>query len=332
MGDICRSFLSSCVAFSCAFFESLVFLILSSISASSSLPSSSPISFWIAFFCSGKKNSRWGLPHLPLAAGADALLALQHRNLGLDQAEPLPQPLGDRRGFQDRLPVGNLDGQVRGDRVGELGIVLDLLDDADYLGRHPLVELHVALELGGGRAREGLRFDALTHRVTERDRLGLVILAAIGVLDYFRALSALDQYLDGAVGELEQLQYARKRANLVDRLRCRIFVGRVLLGGEQDEGVGPHHLLEREDRLLASDEEGHDHVRKYDDVAQWQHRIGPGFTWRRRWAWLCSGHGPKSVLLSLSAAIRLCAATTECRWAGEGIRAAAAISAPPGQV
>jgi hypothetical protein len=36
--------------------------------------------------------------------------------------------------------------------------------------------------------------------------------------------------------------------------------------------------------------------------------------------------------LSLSAATRLCAATTECHWAGKGIRAAAAISAPKGQV
>src|SRR5262249_51704557 len=113
-------------------------------------------------------------------------------------------------------------------------------------------------------------------------------------------MSALDQYLDGAVGELEQLQYARKRADFVDRLRCGVVVGRVLLRGQQDEGVGPHHLLERKDRLLASDEEGRDHVRKYDGVAQWQHRIGSGFTWRRRWAWLCSGHGPKSVLLSLN--------------------------------
>jgi hypothetical protein len=51
------------------------------------------------------------------------------------------------------LPVGNLEGQVRGDRVGELGIVLNLLDDADYFGRQLLVEFHVALELGGGRAR-----------------------------------------------------------------------------------------------------------------------------------------------------------------------------------
>src|SRR5262249_50339189 len=76
-------------------------------------------------------------------------------------------------------------------------------------------------------------------------------------------------------------------------------VGHVLLGGEQDEGVGPHRLLEREDRLLASDEEGRDHVRKYDGVAQRQHRIGSDFTWRKRWAWPCSGHRPKSILLSL---------------------------------
>ena len=90
------------------------------------------------------------LPDLPLNAGADALLDLEHRDFTLHQAEHLLQPRGDRRGLQDRLPVGNLEGQVRGDRVGELGIVLDLLDDANYLGRHLLVELHVALELGGG--------------------------------------------------------------------------------------------------------------------------------------------------------------------------------------
>src|SRR5262249_24628775 len=191
-------------------------------------------------------------------------------------------------------------------------------DDADYLGRHPLVKLRVALKLVGDQSREGLRFDVITDRVAQRDRLGLVILAAIRVLDHFRALSALEQYLDAAVGELEQLQYARKRANLVDRLHCRIVVGGVLLGGEQDEGVGPHHLLEREDRLLASDEEGRDHVRKYDGVAQRQHRIGSGFAGNEWWSRLGSGHGPKSFLLPRRPALR--AATTECRWAGNGRR------------
>src|SRR5262245_17384490 len=138
--------------------------------------------------------------------------------------------------------------------------------------------------------------------------------------------------IDGAVGEFELLQYARKRANLVDRLRCRIFVGRVLLGGEQDEGVGPHRLLEREDRLLASDEERHNHVRKYDDVAQRQHRIGSGFTWRKRWAWLCSGHSPKSILLFPPPRPARAQPRQSADGLRQGIRAAAAISAPKGQV
>ena len=76
---------------------------------------------------------------------------------------------------------------MRRDRVGELGIVLHLLNDADYLGRHLLVELHVVLERGGDQPRQGHRFNALTDRVAEHDRLGLVIVAAIGVLDHFRA-------------------------------------------------------------------------------------------------------------------------------------------------
>src|SRR5262245_18556206 len=280
MGDLCRSFLSSCVAFSRASFESLVFLILSSISASSSLPSSSPSSFWIAFICSWRKNSRWVFSICRLTrvrmrlstCSTEISLSIRPSSFSSRSVTDVVSRIACRSGILRARCEATVSA-----------LVFDLLDDADHLGRHPLVELRVALEVIGDRAREGLGFDALTHRLAQRDRLGLVILAAIRVLDHFGALSALDQDLDGAIGELEQLQHARKRANVVDRLRCRIVVGHVLLGGEQDEGVGPHHLLEREDRLLASDEEGHDHVRKYDGVAQWQHRIGSGFTWRKQW-------------------------------------------------
>jgi hypothetical protein len=48
---------------------------------------------------------------------------------------------------------------MRGDRVGELGIVLDLADRADHLGRDLLVQLHVVLELGDHRARQRLDLD-----------------------------------------------------------------------------------------------------------------------------------------------------------------------------
>src|SRR4029450_4851799 len=78
----------------------------------------------------------------------------------------------------------------------------------------------------------------------------------------------------------------------------RIVVGGVLLRRQQNEGVRPHHFLKGADRLLAADEERHDHVRENDDVAQRQHRIGPDFSRHQSWAWLgSSGHGPKILLL-----------------------------------
>ena len=86
------------------------------------------------------------------------------------------------------------------------------------------------------------------------------------------ARDALDQHLHGAVGQLQQLQHVGERADVVDRVGLGIVVGGVLLGGEQDLLVGAHHLFERPDRLLAPDEERHDHVREHDDVAQRQHR------------------------------------------------------------
>ena len=218
-----------------------------------------------------------GLLHLALDARADALLDLQHGDFALHQAEHLLQPLGDGRRLQDHLLVGNLDREMRGDGVGELGIVLDLLDHADDFGRHLLVELHIVLELGDDRARKRLGLDLLADGVRKHDGVGFVVFGAVGVVLDLGARSALDQHLDGAVGQLEQLQHARERADLEDRTGRRIVVGGVLLRCEQNEGVGAHHLFERLDRLLAADEQRHDHVREDDDVAQRQHRISPGF-------------------------------------------------------
>ena len=109
------------------------------------------------------------LLHLALDARADALLDLQDRDFALHQAEHLFQPLGDDRRLEHRLLVGNLDREMRGDRVGELGIVLDLLDRADDLGRHLLVELHIALELGDDRARQRLGLDLLADVLVGND-------------------------------------------------------------------------------------------------------------------------------------------------------------------
>ncbi len=262
-----------------------------------------------------------GLLHLPLDARADALLDLQHRDLALHQAEHLLEPLGDARRLEDRLLVGDLDGEVGSDSVGELGIVLDLLDHADHLGRHLLVELHVALELGDDRARQCFGLDPLAGIVRERLRLGLVVIGARAVLQHACALGAFDQHLHGAVGQLQELQHARERADLEDRVGRRIVVGGVLLGREQDEGIVAHHLFERTDRLLAADEQRHDHMGEDDDVAQRQDRIGPLFTGlrqdarlRRSLSWLSF----QSCVEPLPATRRHGAAAAECIATGPG--------------
>ena len=153
------------------------------------------------------------LLHLPLDARADALLDLQHGDFALHQAEHLFQALGDARRLQDHLLVGNLHGEMRSHRVGELGIVLDLLDHADDFRRHFLVELHIAFELVDDRARQRFGLDLIARGIGDHRGFGLEIFLAVGVLLDLRARSALDQHLHGAVGQLEQLQHARQRAD-----------------------------------------------------------------------------------------------------------------------
>ena len=165
-----------------------------------------------------------GLLHLPLHAGADALFHLQDGNFAFHQAEHLFKALGDGRRLQDFLLVGNLDGEMRSDRVGELGVILDLLDHADHFGRHFLVQLHIVFEFGDDRTRHGFRLDAVSRVVGNRGSVGFVVVDPIRIFENLRARRAFDQHLDGAVGQLEQLQHARQRPDFEDRVGCRIVV------------------------------------------------------------------------------------------------------------
>ena len=81
---------------------------------------------------------------------------------------------------------------------------------------------------------------------------------------------ALDQDLDRAVGQLQELQHAGHRADPIDVVDARIVLAGVLLRHQKDLLVVAHDLLERADRFLAPDEQRHDHVGEDDDVAQRQ--------------------------------------------------------------
>jgi hypothetical protein len=110
------------------------------------------------------------LLHLPLDAVADLLLDLQHADLGLHEGVDALQPLGDRGDLQQFLLVGDLDLQVRGDRVGQLAGIVDLVDRHQHLGRNLLVELDVLLELRHHRTRQRLQLLRLAGHF--RRRLG----------------------------------------------------------------------------------------------------------------------------------------------------------------
>ena len=101
------------------------------------------------------------------------------------------------------------------------------------------------------------------------DRLGdrLKELGVIGKPDDPGTLTALDQYFDGAVGQLEELQHGPDSADRIDVRSRRIVLGGILLSDEQNLLVVFHHVLERPHRLFAADKQRHDHVRKHDDVA-----------------------------------------------------------------
>ena len=93
-------------------------------------------------------------------------------------------------------------------------------------------------------------------------------------LDGARAIDALDQHLDVAVGQLQALDDVGDAAHRVDVFGPRIVDRRVVLRGEEDALVLEQRVLERARRRRPSDDERHHHVREDDDVPQRDDRQG----------------------------------------------------------
>ena len=200
----------------------------------------------------------------------DALLHLKDGDLALHQPEHLLEPLGDRDDLERGLLVGDLDGEMGRDAVGELAVILDLADGRHDLGRDLLVELHIAFEFGHDRPGERLDLDGIALVVSHHFGFGDIEIVRLHVILDATAGCALDQHLHSAVGQLQQLQDGRDGADLEDRLRRRIILARVHLRGQHDVAVRPHHLFQGAIDFFAPDEQRHDHVREHDDVAERQ--------------------------------------------------------------
>ena len=159
------------------------------------------------------------------------------------------------------------------DRVGELALVLDLVDRDEHLRRDLLVELDVLLELGDDRAGERLDLLALVVAVGDGLGIGLEELGVLGIVGDAGALATLDQHFHGAVGQLQELQHGADGADGIDVFGLRIVLGGILLGREKDLLVVLHHILERTHGFLSADEQRHDHMREHDDVTQRQYGV-----------------------------------------------------------
>src|SRR4029079_1833078 len=219
------------------------------------------------------------LLHLALDARTDLSLDLKDRDFAFHQRIDALEPLGNAGGLQHVLLVGNLHGEVRRDRVGEFGVVLDLADVAQDLGGDLLVELHVAFKLRHDRTREGFEFVLGAGHFGDTFDLSFEIAGVAGVARDPGARVAFNQDLHGSVRQLQKLQYGRERSDLIDRIRSRIVVAGVLLGREQDLLIGAHDLFECRDRFLAAHEQGHDHVREDHDVPKrkdWEQLLAAG--------------------------------------------------------
>ena len=189
-------------------------------------------------------------------------------------AKALFESLGDRAGIEHGLFIGYLDREMRSDRVGKLGIVVDLGDRGHDLRRDLLVELDVAFELGDDRPGERFHLDLVEGVVGDRLGPRFIEILAAGIALHLGANLSLDQNLDRTVGKLQELKNRCERAGREDRFRRRIVVGGRHLRRKKDELVGPHDLFESANRFLAADEKRHDHVRENHDVAERQDRIG----------------------------------------------------------
>ena len=212
------------------------------------------------------------LLHLPLHAVADALLDLQHADLGFHMAEDALQPRGGAGGLEQLLLLRDLQREMAGNGVGELRRVVDLVDRNQDLGRDLLVELDVLLELPDHGTGQRLGLRRLGRGLGERRRIGLEM--GLGFLEAgdLRALAALDQHLHRAIRQLQQLQHRGDGADRIQILGLGIVLRGILLRDEEDLLVLPHHRFQRADGFLAADEERHDHMREHHDVPQGQDR------------------------------------------------------------
>ena len=146
---------------------------------------------------------------------------------------------------------------MRGNRIGELGVVLDLGDNAEHFGRNLLVQLDVALELSDGRPRQGLDIPILILILTfalilavfliDPFDLGFKVGLSFRIAQNVRPHRAFNEHLYGAVGQLKKLENGCERAEGVNGVARGFIIASALLGHKQNLLIRAHDFFESVD-------------------------------------------------------------------------------------
>ncbi len=141
--------------------------------------------------------------------------------------DPL-QPFADIADLKNFLLLRDPHREVRGDRVGKLAGVVDLIERHQDFRRDLFIELHILLELGNHRARQGFQFGGVAGVFLNDQGLGLEEIFAVDELGYARPRTAFDQHLNRAVGQFKKLEYRADRTHPMDIVGRGIVLAGVL--------------------------------------------------------------------------------------------------------
>ena len=205
---------------------------------------------------------------------ADLLLDAEHGVLLGEALEQGEEALLRADDLQQRLLLRGLRLQVCGDDVGELVRVVGLLHHELRLVGELRVHLDVAHELVGDAAREAARARRPRVRALHRRVLHDEVRLAGDHAQGAHALVALDQRLDAAVRQLEELEHPGAHPDGTQVLERGVLDGRLALGAQDERALPAEGRLDGGDGLLPPDEDGRDHLGEQDEVASRQEGQG----------------------------------------------------------
>ncbi|MNG95368.1 hypothetical protein D3C79_544030 [compost metagenome] len=210
--------------------------------------------------------------HLLLDPTANALFDLQQVDFGIQQRQYVLDTGRQVDDFENFLFLLDLQGHVCGHGIDQAPWLFDAVQRRQHFGRDFLAQLHVLLELRQQRAHEHFRLALGGVDFVDQGNFGTDVPFYFAETLHGAALLALDQHLDGAIGQFQQLQYGGNGTDAVQGVFARVIVGRVFLGQQENLLFARHRRLEGFDGLFAPHEQRDDHVRVNNDIAQWQKR------------------------------------------------------------